>query len=105
MKKSRRLRKVKKEYGALSLLLSLSVICICYFFIISTKAKDIDYGYNFNYTHVKLDYGDSLDSLAEKYNNTKLSKADYKKMIMEINKLCKEEVSPGCYLTVAYEVR
>lgn len=105
MKSRARNRKIQSGYENLILVVSLCVLCICYFLIINTKAKEQEYGYNLNYTHIKLNYGDSLDSLAEQYNNTKLSNEDYKVMIMDINRLSKDKLNPGCYLTVAYEVR
>ncbi|MDO4789021.1 MAG: LysM peptidoglycan-binding domain-containing protein [Johnsonella sp.] len=54
------------------------------------------------YTCVKIQYGDTLDTLASEYNQSEyLSDEDYKKSIRNINNLSGDTLYPGAYLTLA----
>lgn len=57
---------------------------------------------NVYYTCVKIQYGDTLDTLASEYNQSDyLSDEDYKKSIRNINHLSEDKLYPGAYLTLA----
>jgi hypothetical protein len=55
------------------------------------------------YTGVKLREGDTLESLAAKYNSGCFESNDeYIRDIRRINNMTTEKLHPGCYLTVKY---
>ena len=52
---------------------------------------------------MKVEYGDSLDSISRKYNNTGVSHAEYVKDVLRMNKMESEKVHPGCFIVVSYK--
>ena len=59
---------------------------------------------NIRYTSVKVEYGDSLESISEKYNNTGISNGEYIEQIMDMNGMDSNKVHPGCFILVSYKV-
>ena len=59
---------------------------------------------NIRYTSVKVEYGDSLESISEKYNNTGISDDEYIEQIMDMNGMDSNKVHPGCFILVSYKV-
>lgn len=55
------------------------------------------------YTSIKVEYGDSLDSVSIKHNNMGMSPEEYKKQLMKMNGMESEKSHPGCYIVVAYK--
>lgn len=92
---------MKRFFLIISLLLMLSFGISEFAF--STMAKDADVPeQDVYYTCIKIQYGDTLDSLADEYNKSDyLSREDYKKSIRNINGLKQDNLYPGCYLTLA----
>lgn len=59
---------------------------------------------NIRYTSVKVKYGDSLESISNKYNNTGMSQSEYMEQVMEMNGMDSTRVHPGCFILVSYRV-
>ena len=55
------------------------------------------------YTSVKVEYGDSLDSISRKYNNIGISNAEYIKEVLKMNGMNSDRVHPGCFIVVSYK--
>ena len=68
----------------------------------NTTRADMDRE-NIRYTTVKVEYGDSLDSISRKYNNTGVSHEEYVKDVLRMNKMESEKVHPGCFIVVSYK--
>lgn len=58
---------------------------------------------NIRYTSVKVEYGDSLESISSEYNNMGISPEEYKKRLIKMNSMESEKVHPGCYIVVVYK--
>jgi peptidoglycan-binding lysin domain protein len=58
---------------------------------------------NIRYTSVKVEYGDSLDSISRKYNNIGISNAEYVKEVLKMNGMNSDRVHPGCFIVVSYK--
>lgn len=84
----------------LSLIFSLFLISFLVGRADTTRA-DID-TVNIRYTSVKIEYGDSLDSISQEYNNLGISHEAYKESIMQINNMTEAKVHPGCFISVSY---
>lgn len=55
------------------------------------------------YRSVKILSGDTLDSIADTYNNyNDMDNAEYISEIKKINSLTSDNIHPGCYITVVY---
>lgn len=70
---------------------------------INTQAGENSSEYKSYYKSVKINYGDDLNSIAKKYNNSvHLSDIEYIDSLININNLADRQLHPGCYLTVFY---
>ena len=55
------------------------------------------------YRSIKILSGDTLDSIADTYNNyNDMDNAEYISEIKKINSLTSDNIHPGCYITVVY---
>ena len=55
------------------------------------------------YRSVKIFSGDTLDSIADTYNNyNDMDNAEYISELKKINSLTSDNIHPGCYITVVY---
>ena len=86
---------------AFVLMLALAMMTIYFFIQTDTRSRAED-SKNVYYTYVKIEYGDTLDTIYEKYNTDKeITKTEYKKTIMKINGMYSENIYPGLFLTIA----
>lgn len=81
-------------------------ISVCSLTALKAHAETIDSCKpEYMYTSVKVAYGDTLESIAREYNNTKYcSNSEYVSEIKRINGLYSDDIHAGCYLTVMYTV-
>jgi LysM domain protein len=59
---------------------------------------------NIRYTSIKVEYGDSLESISEEYNNIGMSQDEYISNLMEMNGMDSKKVHPGCFILVSYKI-
>lgn len=54
------------------------------------------------YTYTKVQYGDTLESISDEYNNGTVDNEEYVNEIIRINSLTDSRLHPGAYITVMY---
>ena len=59
---------------------------------------------NIRYTSVKVEFGDSLESISKKYNNIGISNDEYIEQVLEMNGMDSKRIHPGCFILVSYRV-
>jgi len=80
----------------------LLLISICSAVVAYASDSDKSTASKRYYTSVKIAEGDTLESLAEEYNNLEVNNEVYIEDIKNINSLSQDRIHPGCYLTLVY---
>lgn len=94
-------------YKQTNIYLKLILILVLVFFIgffmgklqLTSRANE-KYTYSKTYYSIKIEYGDTLESIAKKYNNTELSTKEYIKVLKKINKISSDNIYAGTYLII-----
>lgn len=90
--------------AALIMLAILLVTGLLGYHLKQTMSEEVTItGYSKYYTSVRLEEGDTLYSLAERYNNLNIKSADeYVRELRSMNCLTEDLIHAGNYLTITY---
>lgn len=94
---------MKKSVKIIAGIIFVLAITFCSISVISARAeiKPEAIPANCYYTSIKINYGQTLDSIAEEYNTAdSFSNSSYINEIKRINNLYTDTIHAGCYLTV-----